>query len=232
MQNLEIYKQFAQPPETALRTIQAGKLKGFTDINPQWRIEALTALYGPCGIGWYTETVRQWLETGPDGRTAAFCNIRLFVKTGDEWSKPIEGTGGSMFVNIFRGSPESSDEAFKMAETDAISVACKKLGIAANIYYSQGRTKYTAAAADLVSEGELKTAESMVGMINDMQKQLGSESSYTLLDIIKGAFKDKAPKTPEELTKDQYGQVLAVLKKTVDARQRMINAKSAAEAEK
>ena len=35
-----------------------------------------------------------------------------------------------------------SDECFKMATTDAISVACKHLGVGADVYWSQGRTKY------------------------------------------------------------------------------------------
>ena len=36
-----------------------------------------------------------------------------------------------------------NDEAFKMAETDALSVACKKLGIGADIYWAGDNTKYT-----------------------------------------------------------------------------------------
>ena len=38
----------------------------------------------------------------------------------------------------------TSDECFKMALTDAISVACKALGFGADIYWANGRTKYTA----------------------------------------------------------------------------------------
>ena len=37
-----------------------------------------------------------------------------------------------------------SDECFKMALTDALSVACKALGIAADVYYEKDKTKYTA----------------------------------------------------------------------------------------
>ena len=37
----------------------------------------------------------------------------------------------------------TSDEAFKMAYTDAISVACKQLGIGADVYWSRGETKYS-----------------------------------------------------------------------------------------
>lgn len=37
----------------------------------------------------------------------------------------------------------TSDEAYKMAYTDAISVACKSLGMAADVYYANDCTKYT-----------------------------------------------------------------------------------------
>ena len=48
-----------------------------------------------------------------------------------------------MFVtNEIRGL-HTSDEAYKMAYTDAISVACKMLGMGADIYWNADATKYT-----------------------------------------------------------------------------------------
>ena len=99
--------------------------------------------FGVCGVGWYTEIKRIWAEEGKDGRVAAFCEIHLYVKVDGEWSRPIEGIGGSMLVNVFKGSPETSDECYKMAYTDAISVAAKALGIGADVYWAAGRTKYS-----------------------------------------------------------------------------------------
>ena len=125
--NLALYNALRTVPQTAKKEIQAGKLKGFTDINPMWRIKALTEQFGPCGIGWRPEIVKQWLETH-DGVVCAFCNINLFVKMGGEWSAAIPGTGGSQFVSQTRNGPQVSDECWKMAFTDAISVAAKMLG--------------------------------------------------------------------------------------------------------
>ena len=45
--NLELYNKGRAVPEEAKKTIQAGKLKGFTDINPMWRIKTLTEMFGP-----------------------------------------------------------------------------------------------------------------------------------------------------------------------------------------
>lgn len=142
MDNLEIYNAVRNVPESAKKTIQGGSLKGFTDINPMWRIKCLTKNFGPCGFGWYTEILRTWTEEGKDGKVAAFCEINLFIKRGEEWSRPIRGIGGSMLVNIFKGKPETSDECYKMAYTDAISVACKALGIGADVYWAEGKSKY------------------------------------------------------------------------------------------
>lgn len=161
MSNMEIYELARQCPANALKPIQAGRLKGKSDINPMWRIKRLTELFGACGFGWYYEIARQWLETGANGETAAFVNINLYVKQGDEWSKPIPGTGGSAFIAKEKNGLFTSDECFKMALTDAISVACKALGFAADVYWESDSTKYSSAgnaprqSRQTVTDGQL-----------------------------------------------------------------------------
>lgn len=140
--NMKIYEAARSCPEEALKPIAAGRLKGKSDINPMWRIKKLTEIYGPCGTGWSYEITKQWLEPGANGEIAAFCDIMLYVKNGDEWSRGIPGTGGSMFVASEKNGLYTSDECFKMALTDAISVACKALGFAADVYWNADRTKY------------------------------------------------------------------------------------------
>lgn len=142
MDNLEIYHALRTPPKEALRPIQAGRMKGKTDINPMWRIKALTERFGPCGIGWKYEVTRQWTEVGPAGEESAFCNINLYYKVGEVWSEAIPGTGGSSFVAKEKNGPYQSDECYKMALTDALSVACKALGVAADVYWGNDPSKY------------------------------------------------------------------------------------------
>lgn len=146
MSNLDLYNRVRSCPAEAQKKIGAGRLKGMTDINPMWRIQKLTEEYGACGIGWYYDIIKQWIEDGANGEKVAFCNINLYVKSGDSWSMPIQGTGGSMLIANERSGQHTSDECYKMALTDAISVACKALGFAADIYWAAGRSKYTAAA--------------------------------------------------------------------------------------
>ena len=143
MNNLELYDKFRQVPETAKKNIGGGRLKGMTDINPMWRIKTLTKEFGVCGFGWYYEIVDQWLETAmAKDEITANVKINLYVKQGDEWSKPIVGIGGSMLVANEKNGLYVNDECYKMALTDAISVACKSLGIGADVYWNKDNTKY------------------------------------------------------------------------------------------
>lgn len=137
---MTIYEQFRSVPSEAQKKIEAGKLKGFTDINPMWRIKKLTEQFGACGEGWYLDNIQTWTENA-GGETAAFVRVDLIVKINGAWSKPITGIGGSKLAGKGVGDG-INDEAFKMAYTDAISIACKNLGMAADIYYAKDRTKY------------------------------------------------------------------------------------------
>ena len=143
MNNLELYDKFRKVPETAKKNISGGRLKGMTDINPMWRIKTLTEEFGICGFGWYYEITDKWIETSmAKDEITANVKINLYVKRDNEWSKPIVGIGGSMLVANERNGLYVNDECYKMALTDAISVACKSLGIGADVYWNKDNTKY------------------------------------------------------------------------------------------
>lgn len=141
LNNLDIYDSLRVVPDTAKKTINAGRIKGMTDINPMWRIKALTSYFGPVGFGWYYKVTNKWIEQY-EQEYAAFVDIELYVKYNGEWSMPIVGTGGSKFATVEKNGPYVSDECYKMATTDAISVACKQLGIGADVYWSANASKY------------------------------------------------------------------------------------------
>ena len=141
MGNLDIYNAVRSVPNEAKKTIKGGRLNGKTDINPMWRIKALTEQFGACGIGWYYRTRKQWTEVCGD-EICAFVNIELFIKVDGEWSMPIFGTGGNKLIEQESKGLHVSDECFKKATTDAISVACKQLGIGADVYWESDKSKY------------------------------------------------------------------------------------------
>jgi len=144
-ENMAIWNKVAQPPKEALKKITGGRMSGKTNIDPQWRYQALTELFGPCGVGWKYEIVELWREEGSENQVFAFAKINLYIKQDDEWSEPIPGVGGSMLVANEHSGLYSSDEAYKMAVTDAVSVTLKVLGFGAAIYLGQwDGSKYTA----------------------------------------------------------------------------------------
>lgn len=144
MGNLDLYDKVKKVPKEALKTIQGGRLKGFSDINAMWRIKTLTEHFGQAGIGWYYEVIEQKIIEGTGGEIAAFTTIHLYTKNqeSDKWNMPIVGVGGSMFVSREKSGMYVNDECFKMALTDAISVACKALGMGADVYFEKDATKY------------------------------------------------------------------------------------------
>lgn len=210
MDNLYIYNQVRQVPEGALKPIQAGRLKGKSDINPMWRIKALTEQFGPCGIGWKYTITKQWLEPGANGEISAFVNIDLFYKYNGEWSEAIPGTGGSSFVAKEKSGLYVSDECFKMALTDAISVACKALGFAADVYWNSDKTKYGSGAQKpaQISKNNIKI---LLALRDDFGK---SEDEFVngLGQMVKREIKDI-----EDLTDFEAKGLIKSLSKKLDA---------------
>ena len=155
--NLSIFNKVRKVPDNALKQINAGRLKGMSDVNPVWRILAMTDTFGVCGVGWKYEITKQWTETYGN-EIKGFCNINMFIKVDGEWSDAIPGTGGASFVAMERNGAYVSDEVYKMALTDALSVAMKSIGVAADIYFSKGAdlgTKY--AINEQAADGSLPT---------------------------------------------------------------------------
>ena len=182
MDNMELFRQFEKTAAEAQKPIEAGRLKGFTDINPMWRFKRLTEVFGPVGIGWKFVITDKQIIPGADGVVSAFVDILLYYKHNGEWSEGIPGTGGSAFVAKESKGLYTSDECFKMALSDAVGTACKALGMSADIYFSKDRSKYT--TAQDVPETKMETFDDAVGFVFDFGKYQGE----TLGDVWKKDF--------------------------------------------
>lgn len=151
--NLKLYESGRKVPDNAQTPFNNGRFKG-TDINPMWRLKKLTELFGPCGVGWHYKVISERSEQhGTD--VMAVVNILLYIKYNGEWSEPIYGTGGNLLIK----NGKINDEAYKMALTDALGVACKALGIGADVYWDKDKTKYS--ATDIDEPTITKAAESI-----------------------------------------------------------------------
>lgn len=182
MDKMQIYNAVRAVPETAKKAFNNGSFSG-TDINPMWRIKTLTEQFGPCGAGWYYEIVSERCEEHHD-TTMAIVDVKLYWNlTGDltnpTWSAPIYGTGGNKLVAMTKNGAKASDEGYKMALTDALSVACKALGIGADIYFDKdASSKYSPFYGDTnaaPAQARRRPTSAMLTVLmnraNDEQKQ-------------------------------------------------------------
>lgn len=185
MDNMKLYNMGREVPNEAKKPISAGRLKGMTDINPMWRIKRLTEMFGACGVGWWYEiTDKQIVCDETTKQKAAFVDILLFYKDPDSGkdSHGIPGTGGSSFVAQESKGAYLSDECFKMALTDAISVAAKALGIGADVYFDKDRTKYTGQEEQQpMQQTKMETIEDAANYV----LTFGKHSGETLGEVFK-----------------------------------------------
>lgn len=135
MSNLDYWNKVKQPPQNALKRIDFGYLKGKSDINPQWRLMAMTQAFGTVGHGWTYRIVRTWSEPSPSGAVMCFSEVAVKTKVDGQWGEEFFGIGGSEIVEKNKNGLAHNDEGYKKATTDALGVAFKAVGVAADIYF-------------------------------------------------------------------------------------------------
>lgn len=124
--NTKIWNQICRTPsEYGKQFTRAGGFTG-TSIDPVWRIRTLTELFGPCGKGWGFVQEDQWSDGG-SGAYVVYVRGHLWYMEDGERYQTMSHTGGTV-------CDRSPDEAYKMAETDALGKCCLDLGMAADIY--------------------------------------------------------------------------------------------------
>ena len=190
--NMRIYEAVRFVPEQAKKKITGGRLAGMTDINSMWRIKVLTEQFGPCGEGWYTSDVKYWQDRlDNNGSVALFCSILLHVKIDGAWSQPIYGIGGNTLVAAEKSGLRIDDEAYKKAYTDAISVACKALGIGADVYFEKDVTKYSEYEGESEQQDQKKAQQQAKQQQPAKQQQTAQQPNKT-----------QPPKQPTEVQFD------------------------------
>jgi hypothetical protein len=150
-ENMRIWNVLGKTdPAHTKQFTRAGGFKG-TAVKPMWTNLKMTELFGPCGIGWgQTEPIFQTIPT--DGEILVYCTVGLWYMDGRAKCGPVFGVGGDKVLTQifekdrqgnkikdeetgrFRTYPQTDDEAFKKAYTDAISNAMKFIGVAADVH--------------------------------------------------------------------------------------------------
>lgn len=217
MENLELYEKVRSVPENAQKEIKGGRLKGMTDINPMWRIKKLTEEFGVCGIGWIPKIARTWLDKGENNEVIASVEIELRVKVDGEWSEPIPGIGGSKAVAKEQNGIYTDDECYKKAYTDALSVACKALGMGADVYWNEN-TKYTAPpSAEPTRTAQRQTPGTQQKTKWAQVNELLKESDLSISDVTDWIVKKyKKSIKINDLSDKQFDELMTALKKAIE----------------
>jgi len=195
--NLCFYEEGRSVPQEAQKSFNNGRFSG-TDINPMWRIKKLTDMFGPAGIGWYTEVVSRDIKQASDGTQCAFIGLNLYIKVDGEWSKPIYGEGGNTFeAKTSKGYVSVSDEAFKMAYTDALGIAAKALGIGADIWFANDKVHATKYDRQTEANTDAKNnAEKNAMLASYVAKMNAAKTNEEVMSLWK-SLTDEQQKMPE-----------------------------------
>ena len=124
--NLMIWDKVCVTPPGVTRPFYTASGKRLSDVNPQWRIETLTKLFGPAGMGWGFDIVERWRESW---KNSECCYIRghiWYIVNESRYETPDQIGGTSVEY--------SPDECWKMSITDALGKCAASLGVAADIY--------------------------------------------------------------------------------------------------
>ena len=204
MDNMKIYEAVRSVPQEAQKPFNTGRFSG-TDINPMWRIKTLTEQFGVCGIGWYYEiTNKEIIHAGEE--QVAVVDINLYIKTEDGWSKPIVGTGGSKLIQ----KKYVNDEMYKMALTDALSVACKALGFGADIYWGKDKTKYSDAETQQITKMQAKNLRDYAERVEVSEDDICKRYNVASIDVMDeeqyGSCMKKLMATEEKRKAEKDGQ--------------------------
>ena len=163
------------------------------------------------------------LEPASEGQVVAFAQVSVYISQGGGlWADPIPAIGGSMLIEMEQRGLHTSDEAYKMAVTDALGTALKFLGVAADVYRGHFDGKYTppaTAQAKPANTPPPAALEVAYSKINELAKFIAEASDTTAAAAVKAAsafttkegeerfFTDPSKVTREGWLKATYGRL-------------------------
>lgn len=190
---------------------RSGGFKG-TAMKPIWIVKRMTEQFGPVGEGWGMEKPEfQLVHTGPGDEIMVYCTVGVWHT---DRSHLFYGVGGDKVTASRKSGNFNSDEAFKMAYTDAVNNALKYLGVGADIHMGQfDDSKYVQEmrAEFAVPPPELEDLEAFVKAIPDAATE----------DDLK-ALLDKAADAIDALADGPFAAKVTLAKQQYVARKRAL----------
>jgi len=133
--NLEFWNALKRTDPKATKPFQRpGGFRG-TQIDPAWRLQMMTEVFGPVGKGWGYEQL-EW--TIAERMVFICCRVwYIDPHTGEKYFTGPQWGGTEMVRRNRDGTERPDDECFKMSMTDAIGKCMLQVGLAADIYLGQ-----------------------------------------------------------------------------------------------
>lgn len=181
--------------------------KGLSSIDAYYIFQQATKMFGPCGIGWGYEELREDYQAGEpildkDGEiTGTIINhivrIRLWYKWNGEKGE-IYSIGSTKYLSKNKYGMVSDEEAAKKSLTDAIKKALSMLGFSADVYMGKfedaayrhevGNEKAIENAVDKDAE-KVKQAEALK---TDFDKCIEQMEKAVSISMLEGLYKGMA----------------------------------------
>jgi hypothetical protein len=136
--NLALWNAVQRTPEEQTKQITGKAYKG-TSPKPHWLVMRATEIFGPCGIGWGFDIVKDELLDGallaPDFRERIHeARVRVwYIWQGQRGE--VEHVGQTQFCGRRKdGTPFTDEDAPKKSVTDALVKALSMIGFAGDIF--------------------------------------------------------------------------------------------------
>ena len=175
--NMELWDRLKRTDPNATKPFDRGTFKG-TQIDPYFRYQMMTEVFGPCGKGWGYELTDPIITDGLVFVGAKVWYIDLLTKE-KFWSSMQYGGDA-----LTKGKGRVNDEAMKMAVTDAVGKALSLLGLGADIYMGQfDDSKYREESAALyAAKAAGWTKEAVAAFEKETGKRVGECDTLETLD--------------------------------------------------
>ncbi len=177
MNKTEIWDRLSTTPASATSPYVTLGGQMLTAVDPIYRARKLTEEFGPVGVGWGWDVMREWVEDF-GGTKYVFAKVQVWY---------IEPTGEPTiryFGPQIGGAPSvDPSESFKSAITDAIGKCFSMLGLAADVY-AGGHTTAKPVATDgrmatILKAALKKHAEGTKEEIQDAIEKVRRSEHYT-----------------------------------------------------
>lgn len=142
MSNLELWNKVQETdPNFTKAFSKGGGFKG-TSINPTYNNKKATELFGPCGIGWGLDIIKESFQEGApifiNGKEACreithIIQISFWYKLNGETGR-IPSFGQTSYVGSNKNGIYTDEEAPKKSQTDAITKALSMLGFSSDVF--------------------------------------------------------------------------------------------------